>query len=145
MVSRTRKFRGSRTHGKGTKKGRGAGLRGGRGKAGLHKHKYISVVKHMPDHFGRHGFKRPQKVIRAKNAINISEVEERIEQFIEQGFGKRSKGRVEINLKDAGYDKLLGKGIVRSKMIITVPDASEKAKAKVANAGGSLVLSKDEQ
>ena len=33
MVSRTEKFRGSRTHGRGKKSGRGAGKRGGKGNA----------------------------------------------------------------------------------------------------------------
>ncbi|GAH16501.1 unnamed protein product, partial [marine sediment metagenome] len=52
------------THGKGKKGGRGAGLRGGRGNAGLLKHKHMYMTKNMPDHFGRHGFKRPQSVIK---------------------------------------------------------------------------------
>ena len=60
MVSKTSKYRGGRTHGRGRKAGRGAGLRGGRGNAGLHKHKWISTVKYSPEHFGRRGFKRPQ-------------------------------------------------------------------------------------
>ncbi len=40
MPSRTRKFRGLRTHGRGIKAGRGAGKQGGRGNAGLHKYKF---------------------------------------------------------------------------------------------------------
>jgi large subunit ribosomal protein L15 len=59
MVSKTRRFRGSRTHGRGHKAGRGKGKRGGFGNAGLHKHKFKWMVKYDPDHFGRHGFKRP--------------------------------------------------------------------------------------
>src|SRR5438477_64347 len=58
MVSRTRKLRGSRTHGRGKKHGRGAGGRGGTGNAGLHKHKFKSMIKYDPEHFGRHGFTR---------------------------------------------------------------------------------------
>ena len=45
MVSKTDKYRGSRTHGRGKKAGRGAGKRGGKGNAGLLKHKYISIIK----------------------------------------------------------------------------------------------------
>ena len=45
MVSRTNKFRGrSRYHGRGKKAGRGAGLRGGRGNAGINKHRLICLV-----------------------------------------------------------------------------------------------------
>ena len=59
------------THGRGKKAGRGAGLRGGRGNAGLLKHKYMHMIKYMPDHFGKHGFKRPQSVIKKDKIINI--------------------------------------------------------------------------
>src|SRR6266571_3554388 len=52
MVSRTRKLRGSRTHGRGKKHGRGAGGRGGTGMAGLHKHKFKWMIKYDPEHFG---------------------------------------------------------------------------------------------
>ncbi|MEW6070653.1 MAG: uL15 family ribosomal protein, partial [Candidatus Thermoplasmatota archaeon] len=77
MVSRTKKFRGSRTHGRGQKAGRGAGKRGGRGMAGTHKHKYLWVLKYKPDYFGRRGFKRPQKVIKEKKCINLYEIIEK--------------------------------------------------------------------
>jgi len=58
MVSRTRKLRGSRTHGRGKKHGRGAGGRGGTGNAGLHKHKFKWMIKYDPEHFGPRGFFR---------------------------------------------------------------------------------------
>ncbi len=76
MPSRTNKFRGSRTHGRGKKHGRGAGMMGGHGNAGLHKHKTMSVLKFDPMHFGRHGFKRPQKMVSAKITINLGDIED---------------------------------------------------------------------
>ena len=60
------------THGKGKKGGRGAGLRGGRGNAGLLKHKWMHMVKYDPNHFGRHGFKRPQNILKDIKTINLS-------------------------------------------------------------------------
>ena len=63
MVSKTQKFRGSRTHGRGKKAGRGAGKHGGHGNAGLHKHKYIHMLKFDPMHFGRHGFKTLEELL----------------------------------------------------------------------------------
>ena len=42
----------NRTHGRGKKSGRGAGIHGGRGNAGLHKHKFMHMLKYDPDHFG---------------------------------------------------------------------------------------------
>ena len=63
------------THGRGKKAGRGAGLRGGRGNAGLLKHRHMYMTKYMPDHFGRHGFKRPQSVIKKEKIINVGQLE----------------------------------------------------------------------
>ena len=59
------KQRGSRSNGGGcTKKRRGAGNKGGKGKAGMGKQHWTWTVIHDPDHFGKHGFKRPQKMIK---------------------------------------------------------------------------------
>ncbi len=65
---KVKKIRGSRTCGWGShKKRRGAGNRGGRGNAGVHKHKYIKFVKLAKlglYEFGKHGFNRPKCVSR---------------------------------------------------------------------------------
>ena len=121
------------THGKGKKGGRGAGLRGGRGNAGLLKHRYMYMLKNMPDHFGRHGFKRPQSVIKRDNTINIGQLEERY------------PGKNEIDLTKEGFDKLLGAGELTSKLRITVNSASEKAIEKIKEKGGEVKLPKEEK
>jgi len=139
MVSRTSKFRGSRTHGRGQKAGRGAGLRGGRGNAGLHKHKYISVVKYMPDHFGRHGFKRPQSVVGQNITINLSDLEINLESLKSEGFAESKQGRIVVNLRKAGIDKLLGSGKISTPVDVIVDGASKKAKEKLEKIGGKLI------
>lgn len=139
MVSRTSKFRGSRTHGRGKKAGRGAGLRGGRGNAGLHKHKWISVVKYDPDHFGRHGFKRPQSVVRDKVTMNLSEVEQALPALAKDGYAEEKDGRWTVDLARLGVDKLLGSGRVTKPMTIKVAEASAGAEEKLKQAGGMLV------
>jgi len=116
------------THGKGRKGGRGAGLRGGRGNAGLHKHKFMHMLKYMPDHFGVHGFKRPQSVIKRNKTINIGELEEKF------------PGKNSIDLEKEGFDKLLGSGVINSKIKIKVNSASEKAIEKVKEKGGEIIL-----
>lgn len=138
-MKRGRKFRGHRTHGRGKKKGRGAGLRGGRGNAGLHKHKYISLVKYMPDHFGRKGFKRPQSMIKKEKTINIGTLNQKIENYLMEGIVKEHEGIIEIDLNTIGFDKLLGCGIVDKKLRITVKKASGKAIEKVNCAGGEII------
>lgn len=122
MKKRTRKYRGSRTHGRGYKKGRGAGLRGGRGRGGSKKH------KHMMD-FGKHGF------------THHSADERKLVKFINVGdLSKLGKKGKEINLKEYGFDKLLGKGNIDEPLTIRVSKASSKAKEKIEKVGGSLIL-----
>jgi len=140
MVSRTNKFRGSRTHGRGIKGGRGHGLRGGRGNAGLHKHKFMHMLKYDPDHFGRHGFKRPQKILEDTTTINVAEIEERLSRMLKAQQAVKKGDVYEINLTELGIDKLLGSGQVRSRMMITVSSASRKAVEKITKAGGKVIL-----
>ena len=139
MVSRTSKFRGSRTHGRGKKAGRGAGLHGGRGNAGLHKHKYITLVKFMPDHFGHHGFKRPQSVVAQNITINLSELEISLESLKKDGFAEVKSGKTVVDLKKAGIDKLLGSGRITIPVEVIVDSASARAKEKLAEAGGKIL------
>jgi len=117
------------THGRGKKAGRGAGLRGGRGNAGLGKHKSIYMTKYMPDHFGKHGFKRPQSVVKKDKIINVGELEEIY------------PGKKDIDLEKEGFEKLLGSGSVNSKLKIKVNSASSKAIEKIKDKGGEVILS----
>ncbi len=139
MVSRTSKFRGSRTHGRGKKAGRGAGLRGGRGNAGLHKHKWLSIVKYDPEHFGHHGFKRPQSVVRSKVTMNLSEVEQALPALSRDGFAEEKEGKWTVDLTKMGVDKLLGSGRISKPITVKVAEASASAEKKLKAAGGKLV------
>ncbi len=139
MVSRTSKFRGSRTHGRGKKAGRGAGLRGGRGNAGLHKHKWISIVKYDPDHFGHHGFKRPQSVVRSKVTINLSEIELALPELSKDGYAAEKDGKWTVDLTKMGVDKLLGSGRISKPLKIKVAEASASAQEKLKAVGGSIL------
>ncbi len=116
------------THGKGKKAGRGAGLRGGRGNAGLCKHKFMYMNKYMPGHFGEKGFKRPQSILKEDKIINVGEIEDKF------------PGKKTINLTEEGYDKLLGAGQIKSKLKITVNSASEKAVDKIKEQGGDVIM-----
>ena len=138
MPSRTKKMRGSRTHGRGKKAGRGAGLIGGHGQAGLGKTGRIHMLKYDRDHFGRHGFKRPQSVVQANSTINVSELSEQIEKFVSMGFASKEGDIYNINLADAGVDKLLGNGNIDVPVNVTVSQISVKAKEKIEAAGGSV-------
>lgn len=120
------------THGRGKKAGRGAGLKGGRGNAGLLKHRYIYMKKNMPDHFGKKGFKRPQGTKKEVETINIGELEDHF------------PGKETIDLTKEGIDKLLGSGQINSKIKVKVNNASEKAIKKIKEKNGEVILPKKE-
>ncbi len=132
MAVRKRKkntrFRGSLTHGWGSpKKHKGAGNRGGRGMAGSGKRadqKKFSILKEYGhSYFGKHGFNRPQKMLKETKAINIADLPD----------------QDKINLTEMGYDKLLSMGTPKRKYEITVSSFSAKAKEKIESAGGKIL------
>lgn len=129
---------GSRTRGRGHKKGRGAGLRGGRGNAGCHKTKRI-MYERVGRVWGAHGFKRPQTVVKANNAINLKAIEESAIEWVDQGNASKKGKTITIDLKKMGYDKLLGTGVPSQAYKITISAASAKAVEKVEAAGGEIV------
>jgi len=130
---KTKKFRGSRTHGRGIKAGRGAGLRGGRGNAGLHKHKFMYMLKYMPDHFGVHGFKRPDSMLKEITVINVGQLEEIF------------PGKKDIDLTKEGIDKLLGGGEIHHPIHVNVKTATEKAIEKIQEKGGKVNVEEQEK
>ncbi|MCQ2084754.1 MAG: 50S ribosomal protein L15 [archaeon] len=139
MPSRTKKFRGSRTHGRGKKSGRGAGIIGGRGNAGLGKTGKIWMLKYDRNHYGHYGFKRPQCVVKANSTINVAELQRNLDRFVAMGFAKQDGEKYTVNLTDAGIDKLLGSGNIDVAVDVTVAETSAKAKEKIEAVGGSIV------
>ena len=131
MPSRTKKFRGLRTHGRGIKAGRGAGKQGGRGNAGLHKYKFKSMLIYAPDHFGRHGFKRPPEIVARPTSLNVGELE-RFVPSLEAAQALRRDGEAFVaDLAKAGVDRLLGGGIPVRTWKVFVRHASKHAREKV--------------
>ena len=113
----------SRTRGRGHKKGRGAGLRGGRGNAGCHKTKRI-MYERVGRVWGAHGFKRPQSVVSANNPINLKNIEENSSLWVNEGFATKKGKVISINLKEMGFDKLLGTGIPSQAYKLTISSDS---------------------
>ncbi|MBI5001549.1 MAG: uL15 family ribosomal protein [Euryarchaeota archaeon] len=141
MPSRTQKFRGnSRTHGRGKKSGRGKGKRGGCGNAGMHKHKYIWMLKNDPLHFGRHGFVRHHAAGPEGEAMNVGALCEYIDSLIAKGTVKETGEAISIDLSAIGVSKLIGSGLVDRAINVKVSAASEHAVSKIKEAGGSVAM-----
>jgi large subunit ribosomal protein L15 len=132
MPSRTRKFRGLRTHGRGVKAGRGAGKQGGRGNAGLHKYKFKSMLIYAPDHFGRHGFKRPPEILEELNAVNVGDLASLVPALKAANALTRDGSTVVADLSRIGIDRLLGGGRTDGSWKVYVPHATKHAKEKVS-------------
>ena len=137
-MPRRKALKPSRTRGRGHKKGRGAGLRGGRGNAGCHKTKRI-MYERVGRVWGAHGFKRPQSVVSANNSINLKTIEECFNSWIAEGVATKKGKIVSIDLNGMGYDKLLGTGTTKQSYKLTVSAASAKAVEKIEAAGGEII------
>ena len=128
-MSKANKHRGRcRTHGRGHKAGRGAGKRGGRGRAGMNKHRVMTRIKYMPGHWGMHGFNRHPTLRNVHVTCNVCQLEGMVD------------GKDSINLGELGIDKLLGSGRINAAITVTVAHASASAIKKVEAAGGSVNL-----
>ena len=126
---KTKKMRGKKTFGYGSKKKhRGAGSRGGRGLAGSFKHKKLKILKENPEHFGKRGFKR--RVKKSLKVINLRDIEKIAEKT----------GKKKINISELGYDKVLGKGQLTEPLEIEAHFFSEKAKLKIEKNGGKVII-----
>lgn len=131
--TKTKKFRGSARHGRGRKAGRGKGLRGGKGNAGLHKHKYATTVKWQQEgyfHFGRVGIKPVEVQGVADTVVNVGDLD------------SRWPGQTTLDLGKAGITKLLGAGEIKRAVNVTVEAASGSAVKKVQAAGGKVSTSR---
>ncbi len=137
--TKTKKFRGSRTCGGGTTKNRrGAGNRGGRGRAGGCKHHNVRAMQ-LGYAYGKHGFKRPLKMIHDASVVNVGELDELAEQLVDEGFAKLEDGVYSINLEDLDIEKVLGTGRVTKNLAIAASEFSASARDKIEGAGGSCV------
>ncbi len=145
MVVRRRKksrsMRGIRTHGYGSiGQHRKSGSRGGRGAAGMHKHKWSWVLKYFPDWYGRRGFTYPVKLREQYRTVNVGELSEMVKYLESRGGIEREGELYVLDLTSLGYNKLLGRGKVDLKLKVVTYKATKEAMEKIREAGGEVVL-----
>ncbi|MGV9171727.1 MAG: uL15m family ribosomal protein [Promethearchaeia archaeon] len=154
---KTKKKRGSRVMGYGrVGQHRKTGQRAGRGKTTQwkkSKKSYYLKQKELgfpdPDwKVGKHGFKRPQKVVRRNitNTMNVKDLDIKLETYLEEEIASKSGKTYSIDLTDLDIQKLLGRGKITKPVNIKVRKASKGAIRKVEEAGGEItLLSKSEE
>jgi large subunit ribosomal protein L15 len=139
---KSRRYRGSRYCGWGQiGQHRQSGSRGGVGNAGKHKHLWIRTVIEEPDHFGHDSVKSHNRNV-VSRWINVRDLDSLIQ---EDESKKNSKGLYILDLNSLGYDKLLGGGQVNSKLEVRINRISDKAREKVEQSGGEVVVISNEK
>ena len=137
-LRKTRRKRGSRTHGYGAHdRHRGRGSRHYR-RAGRHKHLWTYVVKYEPDYFGKHGFKSPRSKFLKVKTINVGQLDELLRLLEAEGRLEEREGLPYIDLEALGYAKLLGRGSISRPVLVRVRAWTELAKEKITEAGGRI-------
>jgi len=138
--SKRSRLRGRKTCGWGSrKKHRGKGSRGGKGMAGTGKkagQKITYILRYFPDYMGKSGFISRQKIKKEINAINLEDINKKMDTFIKEGIAKKTAEGTEINLPDY---KILSKGKLKEKVIVKAKAFSEKAKEKIEAIGGKAL------
>jgi large subunit ribosomal protein L15 len=131
---KTRKLRGSRTHGWGqVGQHRASGHKGGLGVSGMLKHHYSTMLKEFPDHFGHSSTHNPQPIIIEK-WTNVRDLDD-----IYAKSGKQEDNKKVIDLRNLGYDKLLGGGKLENAYTVKINRVSESAREKITKAGGEVL------
>lgn len=133
-LRKTRKFRGSRTHGWGQiGQHRASGHKGGLGKAGMHKHLYSSLLKYDPDHFGHDSTHPPHPNLTRKWA-SVRDLDD-----IYAKYGKQEGSKKVLDLDGLGYDKLLGGGQLKNAYSVKIQQYTTSAEEKIKKAGGEVL------
>ncbi len=134
------KYRGSRTCGGGTHKNRrGAGNRGGRGRAGINAHHFVKWYKEMGGPvFGKDGFSNSSQV--TVTVMDVGIIDQILPSLLAQGIAKNEGDAIVINIADMGICKVLGSGKVTKKMNISAQAFSESAKIKIEKMGGKTQI-----
>lgn len=145
MTVRTRKrknwLRGQRTHGSGdTKNRRGAGSRGGRGRAGSHKHKFNLYA-------GTFGTERPKMHSKKEvKTINLDLLVQLLPKWIEEKKIEKTPAGIIIDGQKIGFDKILGKAHnLKEKLVIKNMKTSKKAAEKILAAKGKIIGEETEE
>lgn len=119
---KTKERRGMRTyHGK-HKNARGGGSRGGRGDSGKCKHHFMRSML-LGTQMGKHGFVQPNSY--DVPVVNVDVLDQMVCQ----------DGKIEL-----GETKVLGRGRVTKKLVVSALGFSAVARSKIEAAGGQAVV-----
>uniref|UniRef100_A0A914YGI3 Large ribosomal subunit protein uL15 n=1 Tax=Panagrolaimus superbus TaxID=310955 RepID=A0A914YGI3_9BILA len=137
-----RKLRGHVSHGHG-RVGKHRKHPGGRGNAGGMHHHRINFDKYHPGYFGKVGMRNFH--VRANQlycpTVNLDKLWTLVSEETRKRYaGVKDKAPV-INVLNAGYHKVLGKGLLpKQPVIVKAKFFSHTAEQKIKKAGGACIL-----
>ncbi len=137
IKSTKRKYLGHRTYGGGnTKNRRGKGSKGGKGRGGFHKHKWLQTIKrgeHKPENKGiKNGRQRADyKVVTLENILESAQ---------KGAYAKEGDALVANLAEKSKKIKVLGNGAFALKANVTAHAFSKSAKEKIEKAGGKAII-----
>jgi large subunit ribosomal protein L15 len=138
-VNKRSKYRGSRTCGGGTHKNRrGAGNRGGRGRAGHRDHRFSHFLLYGEIHNGKDGFYN--QTTKEEKTISIGQLDQMAAALLAAGKASREGDTIIIDADQIGIDKILGNGKITVKMNVTARSFSAQAKSKIEEMGGQALV-----
>ena len=91
------------------------------------------MLANDPDHFG-HPSTRPPVPNVTRRWAAVRDLDD-----LYAKYGSQSGEKMIINLKEAGYEKLLGGGSVNMPYTVIVPGFTKSAATKVSGAGGEVL------
>ena len=137
-VNKRSKYRGSRTCGGGTHKNRrGAGNRGGKGRAGHRDHRHTHFWLAGEFNNGKHGFVQKNAV--HVKAIDIGKLVQMADDLVASGVATLDGDIITIDADQIGIDKILGGGKITHKLNVTAREFSESARSKIEESGGQAL------
>ncbi len=146
MTSKKRRQRGGRTHGGGSQKNRrGAGHRGGHGRAGRDKHEY-----HHYEPLGKSGFKRPESAQETTSEVRLQKIDEDLPLLVESGAIEEAESGYAVDARDLAEDpeadvvKVLGGGQLHHQLTVTADAFTDGAREAIEAEGGEVVVLADE-
>jgi len=104
---KSRKMHGYRNRGWGSiGQHRKSGSRGGRGAAGMHKHKWSWVIKYFRNWYGKRGFTpRGPELEEEVRIMNLSQLDELVWKLRQSGQALSEDGKIVVNLAEIRCNK----------------------------------------
>ena len=119
-------------------------MRGGFGQAGRYGHKRSRLIRtgefaHM-HYAGKKGFISVAQKRPAGRTLNLWQLGEMVDMLVSEKKAQLAGQKVVVDLKQLGFEKLLGTGLISRAVQVKVDHCSDGALKKLKDAGGEAIV-----